>query len=74
MSTKQLRLNDTGQIRKRITEFLGKKINIVLTDNTAMVGELVDANATEITLVNMRQKKMIYRLTTIAEVYVDTRA
>ncbi|MBL0739922.1 hypothetical protein [Chryseolinea lacunae] len=74
MSTKQLRLSDTEQIRKRITEFLGKKINIVLTDDTAMVGELAAANATEITLVNMRQKKMIYRLNTIAEVYVDTRA
>jgi len=40
MSTKQLRLSDAAQIRKRVAEFLGKKINIVLTDNTAMFANL----------------------------------
>jgi predicted metal-dependent hydrolase len=74
MSTKQLRLSDAVQIRKRVAEFLGKKINIVLTDNTAMFGELTDVNATEIKLLNMRRKKMTYRIDTIAELYFDTLA
>jgi predicted metal-dependent hydrolase len=72
MSTKQLRLSDAAQIRKRVAEFVGKKINIVLTDNTAMFGELTDVNATEIKLQNMRRKKMTYRIDTIAELYFDT--
>jgi len=72
MSTKQLRLSDAVQIRKRVAEFLGKKINIVLTDNTAMFGELTDVNATEIKLLNMRRKKMTYRIDTITELYFDT--
>jgi len=72
MSTKQLRLNDAHQIRSRIGEFLGKKINLVLVDNTVMFGVLKNVNAAGITLMNMRLKKIKYTFDSIAEIYLDT--
>ena len=74
MRTKQLRLSDAVQIRERMREFVGKKINIVLTDNTAMFGELTGVNDAEIKLTNMRRKEMTYRIDAIAELYLDTLA
>jgi hypothetical protein len=70
-STKQLRLNDTAQIRQRITGFVGKKINIVLTDNRVTVGDLLEVSPTGITLVNMRGKKTRYPFELLYEVYFD---
>ena len=72
MRTKQLRLNDFNQIRQRMPEFLGKKINIVLTDNTAMFGELTNVSENEIVLKNMRQVKVKFLFRSIVEVYLDT--
>jgi hypothetical protein len=72
MSTKQLRLSDPDHIKKRIKSFLGKKINIVMADNTAMFGILKEVTETEILLVNMRLKRRSYPLNTIVEVYLDT--
>ena len=72
MSTKQLRLNDPAQIQKSIKSLLGKKINIVLTDDTVVFGELKDVNATEIRLMNMRLKNIRYPFVKITEVYLDT--
>lgn len=72
MSTKQLRLSDPAQIRNRIREFIGKKINIVLTDNTTQIGALEAVKGSSIVLRNMRLKKTEYPLTTISELYSDT--
>jgi hypothetical protein len=72
MRTKQLRLNDPDQIRRRMSEFLGKKINIVLTDNTVMFGELKKVNDTAIVLRNMRLENISYPFQSIFEVYLDT--
>jgi small nuclear ribonucleoprotein (snRNP)-like protein len=72
MGTKQLRLSDPAQINSRIRSFLGKKINIVLSDNTVMFGELREVNDSGILLLNMRFKKITYPLKNIAEIYLDT--
>jgi hypothetical protein len=72
MSTKQIRLSDPAQIRNRINEFIGKKINIVLTDNTTQIGALEAVKGSAIVLRNMRLKKTVYPLATIAELYSDT--
>lgn len=72
MGTKQLRLSDPQLIKSRIGSFLGKKINIVLSDNTVMFGELKAANDSEILLLNMRLKKIAYPLKDIVEIYLDT--
>ena len=71
MGTRQTRISDPLQIHEQIRAFAGKKINIVLTDNTAMVGVLVQVKDTEITLQNMRLKNITYPLNTIAELYFD---
>ena len=72
MSTKQLRISDPEQIRTKLKALLGKKINIVLVDNTAVFGELKEVNSNEILLENMRMKKIKYPLSSIAELYVDS--
>ncbi len=60
MGTRQLRLSDSDEIRSRIRNFLGKKINVVLSDNTVMFGILKEVSQTEILLVNMRMKRSWY--------------
>jgi len=73
MGTRQLRLSDPAQIKSRISNFLGKKINIVMVDNTVMFGVLKEVKNSEIILLNMRLKKTSYPFTEIAEVYLDTK-
>ena len=74
MSTKQLRISDQEQIKSKAPAFLGKKINIVLLDNTAVFGKLAEVNNTEILLENMRMKKVRYPFSAIAELYIDSKA
>jgi hypothetical protein len=70
-STKQLRLNSTAQIRGRIREFQGKKINIVLADNRVIIAELHAVNPSGIDVINMRLKKTHYTFEQLYEVYFD---
>jgi hypothetical protein len=72
VGTRQLRLSDPAQIRKRIGEFLGKSVNVVLADNTVMFGELVAVETSGIKLRNMRCKTLSYPFNTIRELYLDT--
>ena len=72
MRTKQLRLIDSNQIRTRMNEFIGEKINIVLTDRTAMFGELKHVNDTSIVLRNMRLENITYPIQSIVEIFLDT--
>jgi len=74
MSTRQLRLSDADQIQKNLTRLVGKKINIVLKDDTVVFGELKKVNTSEILIINTRLKKMSYSFDRIAEVYLDTNA
>ena len=72
MSTRQLRLSDPDQIQKTINRFLGKKINIVLNDDTVVFGELKEVSSVDIQVLNMRRKKVRCRFKEIIEVYLDT--
>ncbi|HEY3404652.1 MAG TPA: hypothetical protein VGK59_14780 [Ohtaekwangia sp.] len=72
MGTRQLRISDPDQIRKRVQEFLGKSINIVLTNGMIMTGKLDAIKNSEIILQNMRLQKMPYSFDSIAELYVDS--
>ena len=71
MSTKQLRLSDPGIIKERISSFVGKKLDIVLRDNTTVFGKLNAVKGPNINLMDMRLKQNIYPISNIAEVYVD---
>jgi len=72
MRTKQLRLTNSDQIRRRMNEFIGKKINIVLNDRTVMFGELKNVNDTSIVLRNMRLENIAYPIQSIVEIFLDT--
>ena len=72
MGSRQLRISDHEQIKSRAASFLGKKINIVLLDNTVVFGQLEEVNGNEILLLNMRMKKAKYLFSSIAELYIDS--
>jgi hypothetical protein len=69
--TRQIRLSDPDTIRKRVKDFVGKKINIVLADNRVVVGEVTDVQQAGITLRNMRLKLMDFPFIQITEIYLD---
>ena len=71
MRTRQLRLSSLADIQKRLKDFTGKKINIVLRDRTVLFGELKSIGNTELTFVNMRQDASSLLLKDISEVYLD---
>jgi len=71
--TKQLRISDPQQIKSKAPAFLGKKINIVLMNNTAVFGTLAEASANEIVVMNMRMRKVTYPFSSIAEIYIDSK-
>ena len=72
MRTKQLRLINSDQIRSRMNEFIGKKINIVLNNRTVMFGELKNVSDTSIVLRNMRLENITYPIQSIVEIFLDT--
>ncbi len=71
MVSRQLRLNTLEQMRNRLKEFIGRKINIVLSNRTVLFGELKSITDAELTFVNMRLDPVNLSLEDIAEVYVD---
>ncbi|MEX2232669.1 MAG: hypothetical protein WD824_10940 [Cyclobacteriaceae bacterium] len=71
MSTRQVRLSTVEQMQKRLTEFTGKKINIVLCDRTVLFGELKSIDNSALTFVNMRLEPITLSLKEISEVYLD---
>lgn len=74
MGTRQLRLNDPGQVKSKIADFVGKEITIVLSNSTTVFGTLGSVNNDEILLKNKRLKKVKYPFSHIAEVYLDTKS
>jgi small nuclear ribonucleoprotein (snRNP)-like protein len=71
MVTRQIRLNTLEQIQKRLKQFIGKKINIVLSNRTVLFGELKDIDDAQLTFVNMRLESFTLSLKDISEVYLD---
>ena len=71
MRTRQLRLNSLDQITKRLKEFTGKKINLVLCDRTVLFGELQSIGENQLTFTNMRLEPVSVPLKDISEVYLD---
>jgi len=71
MGIRQVRITDTTQLKARSPEWMGKRVHVILRDNTAMLGTLLQVNDHHIVLRNMRQKKMSYPLSAISELYFD---
>lgn len=73
MSTRQLRLNSLDQFVKKFQDFKGKKINIVLVDNTPLIATAQGMSQADLEVVNMRLKKIKIPLNKIYEIYYDTK-
>ncbi|MFZ6012102.1 MAG: hypothetical protein ACOYXT_17305 [Bacteroidota bacterium] len=72
MSTRQTRLQGT-HLRERISDMVGKTINVVLLDNAVLTGKLQEVHPTEIVIQNMRLKKVPVSLNNIYEIYFDVK-
>jgi hypothetical protein len=73
MSTRQLRLSSTDQIRKKIQDLKGSKINIVLRNQTAVLGTIHAVGDDFLDLLNMRLTRVKIQLQDISEIYYDTK-
>lgn len=71
MSLRQVRLTTLRDIRDRLKQFTGKKINIVLRNRKVYFGELLHVDESQLTLADMRQQTVSLSLNDIAEVYLD---
>lgn len=71
MSTRQIRLSTFEQIKDRLKEYSGKKINIVLHDRTVLFGELKSVDNTQLKFINMRLEPVSLSIHEISEVYLD---
>jgi ribosome maturation factor RimP len=71
MSLRQVRLNTLADIKTRLQEFPGKKINIVLRTRKVLFGKLVSVDDRQLIFADMRQKKISLLLEEISEVYLD---
>jgi ribosome maturation factor RimP len=69
--TRQIRLSTLDQIEKRLKEFIGKKINIVLCNRKVLFGELKRLDGEKLSFLNMRQQVVTLPLADISEVYLD---
>lgn len=70
MSGIQVRLSQT-QFKKRLSEFIGKPIQVVFTNSKVVFGIFEKVEENTITLRNMRMKGKQHRINDITEVYFD---
>jgi hypothetical protein len=74
VSKKQIRLSDIDQIKSRSIEFINKNVTVVLNDSTTLFGQLKKSDSNDLTIVNMRQKKIKLPLEKIIELFTDVDA
>lgn len=55
-------------------EFINTHVNIVLPDNTVIMGKLINTSKNTITLQNMRLKKMMFPTEKVMEFFADVDA
>lgn len=70
---RQIRLSTFEQLQKRLKDFTGKKINIVMCNRKVLFGELTNIDETQLTFVNMRNERFTLPLKEISEVYMDSK-
>jgi hypothetical protein len=70
--TRQLRINDPAKIQQRIKDLAGKQVNLVFHDDRVASGSVYAVTQSDVTLLNMRNKRMTFRFLDVAELYFDT--
>jgi len=71
MRARQLRLSSLDSIKKNVPGLINKKLNIVLSDQTVILGELKSIESDGLLVKNMRLKKIHLPYTYIAEIIFD---
>lgn len=71
MSKKQIRISDPTLLKRRIPEFIDRKVNLILKDNTVIFGQLKKTDAQSLYIVNMRLKEIKLPMENVAEFYTD---
>jgi hypothetical protein len=71
MSIRQRRFDSPEKIREKINGLTGKKLTLVLSDSTSVLGELKSVDADGVVLMNGRLKKNRYLFPAIKELYFD---
>jgi len=69
--TRQIRLDNPDLIKTRLAANIGSTIQVVLINGTISTGSVLRISTTSLILQNFRQKKMEFRFSEIAEVYMD---
>lgn len=73
LMNRQIRLSSIDQLQKRLKDFTGKKINIVLRSRKVLFGELKKTDDVQLTFANMRNEQFTLPLKEISEVYLDSK-
>jgi hypothetical protein len=71
MSIRQIRINSLEKIKETIGTYKGSKINLVLVNNTSVLGDLISVEADGVVLRNQRLKKVRLKWDEITELYFD---
>jgi hypothetical protein len=71
MSIRQIRINSLEKIKETIGSYKGSKINLVLVNNTSVLGDLISVEADGVVLRNQRLKKVRLKWNEITELYFD---
>ncbi len=71
MSTRQLRLTSSDQIKKNLDRISGKRVNVVLSDNTSVIGDVFEIKPDALIIRNGLLKKISYPFSKITEIYFD---
>jgi hypothetical protein len=71
MSIRQHRLDSIDKIREKIGELIGTKITLVLSDSTAVFGQLKEVQSDAVVVMNGRLKKNSFNFSVIKELYFD---
>jgi hypothetical protein len=71
MSIRQHRFDTIAVIKNKIGDLKGKKITIVLANNTAVMGELKSVESEAVVIMNGRLRNNRFLFSEIKELYFD---
>jgi hypothetical protein len=73
MSTRQRRVHDRSRIAESLAASAGRKIQIVLNNQTVFLAKVVRFDGGKLTAINMRLKTIVIPVDEIDEIYLDTK-
>jgi hypothetical protein len=71
VSKKQVRISNPEEIRRRLPEFLQRKISLVLSDSTVIFGTLLNVKKDSVAIANMRLREITLPIARISELFMD---